>query len=100
MATAVLEQRQAECKRKPLNSQDEQSLHDKIVVITGANSGVGEAAARGFAKRGAFVVMPCRNMAKAQTSIEALKSKVPDAKFVIKPENSLYITRHDLTVYY
>lgn len=36
-------------------------MHDKIVLITGANSGIGFVAARELAKRGARVVMICRD---------------------------------------
>lgn len=35
---------------------------DKIVVITGANSGIGKAAALKFANEGYRVIMACRNM--------------------------------------
>lgn len=37
-------------------------MNNKIVVITGANSGIGKAAARKFATEGCQVVMACRNM--------------------------------------
>jgi NAD(P)-dependent dehydrogenase (short-subunit alcohol dehydrogenase family) len=45
-----------------------QSLAGKIVIITGASSGVGEAAARAFAQAGATVVLAARSSGK----IEAL----------------------------
>lgn len=37
-------------------------MKDKIVIITGANSGIGKAAAMKFATEGCHVVMACRNM--------------------------------------
>lgn len=37
-------------------------MEEKIVIITGANSGIGKAAALKFAKEGYHVIMACRNM--------------------------------------
>jgi len=37
-------------------------VKDKIVIITGANSGIGKAAAQKFATEGYCVIMACRNM--------------------------------------
>jgi NAD(P)-dependent dehydrogenase (short-subunit alcohol dehydrogenase family) len=40
------------------------ALTGKVVIVTGASSGVGEAAARAFAKRGAVVVLAARSAEK------------------------------------
>lgn len=40
------------------------ALKDKIVIVTGASSGVGEAAARAFARKGATVVLAARSAQK------------------------------------
>lgn len=37
-------------------------LTGKVIIITGANSGIGFEALKEFARKGAFVVMACRNM--------------------------------------
>jgi retinol dehydrogenase 12 len=42
-------------------------IERKIVLITGANSGIGAVTAREIAKSGATVIMACRNMAAAET---------------------------------
>jgi short-subunit dehydrogenase len=47
-------------------------LQGKVVIVTGASSGVGEAAARAFASRGAKVVLAARSADK----IEALASEI------------------------
>ena len=43
-------------------------MPQKTIVITGANSGIGKAAAEGLAKQGARIVMVCRNVEKAEAA--------------------------------
>lgn len=43
-------------------------MEEKICMITGANTGIGEATARVLAQKGAQVVMLCRNLNKAEKS--------------------------------
>ncbi|WPP49438.1 SDR family oxidoreductase [Catalinimonas niigatensis] len=45
-------------------------MKDKICLITGANSGIGKITARELAKRGAHVIMLCRNEEKAERAKE------------------------------
>ena len=52
----------------------------KIVVITGANSGIGLQAARYFAKADATVVLACRDTAKAEAARHAVLNWVMNAK--------------------
>ena len=55
----------------------------KVVVITGANSGIGFEASKVLAKKGATVVMACRNLNKANSARENILSEVPDANIEI-----------------
>jgi NAD(P)-dependent dehydrogenase (short-subunit alcohol dehydrogenase family) len=48
------------------------TLNGKVVVITGASSGVGEAAVRAFARAGAKVVLAARSREKIESLAEAI----------------------------
>lgn len=47
-------------------------MNDKIVVITGANSGIGKAAAIKFGNEGYTVVMACRNLERSKMAQQAI----------------------------
>jgi NAD(P)-dependent dehydrogenase (short-subunit alcohol dehydrogenase family) len=56
-----------------MSNPDTQAMQGKIVLITGANSGIGKETARGLAKMGAVIIMACRNLTKAVAVSEAIK---------------------------
>lgn len=41
-------------------------IDDKVVIITGANTGIGKETARELAKRGGKIVMACRDMERCE----------------------------------
>jgi NAD(P)-dependent dehydrogenase (short-subunit alcohol dehydrogenase family) len=51
----------------------------KVVIITGANSGLGLESTKALAAKGATVVMACRNLSKAETAKAEVLQQVPDA---------------------
>ena len=56
------------------------NLHGKLILITGANSGLGYECSLALAEKGAMVIMTCRDLVRAHRSLEAIKHAVPDAK--------------------
>ena len=52
------------------------SYHNKVVCITGASSGIGEAMAREFANQGAILVLAARNVEK----LNQLRDTLPNAE--------------------
>jgi len=54
-------------------------MDDRIVVVTGANSGLGYEATRVFAEKGADVVMACRDTDRGQAAAERISRTVPGA---------------------
>src|SRR5258708_38983552 len=59
--------------------------NERVVVITGANSGVGYESAVALAHKGARVVMACRSMDKAQRARQELLARAPGAAVDVLP---------------
>jgi len=54
-------------------------LTGKVIIVTGANSGIGFEAAKEFARKGAQTILACRSMEKAETALAEIRAEIPDA---------------------
>ncbi len=61
-------------------AEDIPDLYGNIAVVTGANSGIGRETTRALAAKGAQVVMACRDMEKAASAADDIRSTHPDAQ--------------------
>jgi NAD(P)-dependent dehydrogenase (short-subunit alcohol dehydrogenase family) len=55
-------------------------LTNKVMLVTGANCGIGFEAAKEFARKGAQTILVCRSMDKAATALDLILKEIPDAK--------------------
>ena len=63
--------------------EDIPNLSGKVIIVTGANSGIGFEAAKQFAIKGAEIVLACRKIEKATKAYDKIKRRVPDVKLRI-----------------
>jgi len=59
------------------------SLSNKIIIVTGANAGLGYEATLALAKKEANVIMACRNTSNAEQAKQEILKKVPKAKLEV-----------------
>ena len=59
-------------------------LDGKTVIITGANTGIGKETALELAKRGAIIVMACRDLQKGSSAAQDIKSQTKNEQIFVK----------------
>ncbi|MCD8147231.1 MAG: SDR family NAD(P)-dependent oxidoreductase [Clostridiales bacterium] len=59
--------------------EDIPDLSGKVMIVTGANSGLGFETTKELSRKGAKVVMACRNPQRADAAMQKIQDAVPDA---------------------
>ncbi|XP_043920924.1 retinol dehydrogenase 12-like isoform X2 [Protopterus annectens] len=59
-------------------------LDGKTVLITGANTGIGKETARDLAKRGARIIMACRDLEKAEITAKEITAESGNENIIVK----------------
>ncbi|MDX1379217.1 MAG: SDR family NAD(P)-dependent oxidoreductase, partial [Anaerolineales bacterium] len=68
---------------KNWTTDDIPDLTGKVIIVTGANSGIGYEAAKEFARKGAQTILACRSVDKAQRALNQIRAEVPNAQVEI-----------------
>ncbi len=55
-------------------------LTGKAAIVTGANSGIGYEMVRALARKGAIVILACRNKDKGEAALQQIRREDPEAK--------------------
>ncbi|MEW6431155.1 MAG: oxidoreductase [Myxococcota bacterium] len=65
-------------------TDDMPDLTGRVMVVTGANSGLGLAATKALAAKGATVVMACRDPGRAEAAADGIRADVPQARLELR----------------
>ena len=76
-------------------AEDIPNLAGKIVIVTGANSGIGYEMVRALSRKGATVILACRNKEKGEAAIQQIgqECSVAQAKLIQLDLSSLASVR-------
>ncbi|GFQ64060.1 hypothetical protein TNCT_505591, partial [Trichonephila clavata] len=67
--------------------QSDTKLCNKTAIITGGNTGIGKETALDLARRGAKVIIACRDVEKGKVAAEDIRKQVPNADVVVRHLN-------------
>ena len=63
-----------------MNPTDDSSLAGRVMLVTGANTGIGRVTARELARRGAQVFLACRSEERTQPVLDEIRAATPGAQ--------------------
>jgi NAD(P)-dependent dehydrogenase (short-subunit alcohol dehydrogenase family) len=69
----------------PFTAADVPDQTGKTIIVTGANAGIGFEAAKVLAAKGARVLLGCRDRAKTEAAIAAIRAETPSADLAFLP---------------
>jgi NAD(P)-dependent dehydrogenase (short-subunit alcohol dehydrogenase family) len=75
----VSSQRERRALQEVWTTADMPDLTGKVIIVTGANSGIGYEAAKEFARKGAQTILACRSMDKAEAALAEIRAEIPQA---------------------
>lgn len=64
------------------------NLEGRVFIVTGGNSGIGKETVKELAKRKATIILGCRNLQSAKTTIQEIRTYAPGAELVLR--NNFY----------
>ncbi|CAG7716512.1 unnamed protein product [Allacma fusca] len=82
VAAAFLYRKRLERSFGRHDESKEENVEGKFVVITGANTGLGKEAAFEMARRGAVVVLACRDHGRAEAAILDIRKRTPRGELI------------------
>nr|XP_042897403.1 retinol dehydrogenase 12-like [Parasteatoda tepidariorum] len=67
--------------------KNKNSMEGKVIIVTGANSGIGFETARELAARGGRIILACRNVEKGQEAVKKIINSTKNSNVCIKQIN-------------
>lgn len=63
-------------------ARTDKDLDGKLFIVTGANTGLGYETTRALVKRGAKVILACRNLEKANEAIKKIREETQNGEMI------------------
>ncbi|XP_067867656.1 retinol dehydrogenase 12-like [Heterodontus francisci] len=72
------------CDKSKTDGLSGTRLDDQTILITGANTGIGKETARELARRGAQIIMACRDIEKGEAAVKEIMEETGNSKLTVK----------------